>query len=91
MIFERQRNTSAAAHDLAHQLSAAARPTNDLPDRGADLHQGADSAVNLLAPEIAFMLQALRVGQQGRIEDGGTRAPGEWAASIAAPLPGKRR
>ena len=68
-MLDRQRNT-AAAHDLAHQLAATARPTHDLPDRRAGLGQAADGVIGLLPPQISFVLQALGMAQQGRVDDG---------------------
>jgi hypothetical protein len=54
--------TTAAAHDVTHQLAAATGTANDLLDRRTLLGQGSDDAMGLFPPQITFVLQALGMG-----------------------------
>jgi hypothetical protein len=53
-----------AANDPPHQLSTVPQSKDDLLDRRAVLGQGENCCIDLLPPQIAFVLQAFRGGEQ---------------------------
>jgi hypothetical protein len=59
-----------AAADLANEFTAVARPTDDLLERHSVPNQHRDGGINLLAPQIALILQSFRTGEQLRRDRG---------------------
>lgn len=52
-----------ASHDQAHQLAAAARSTDDFPDRCAVGRQFRDNGVRFLAAKVALVLETFGTGE----------------------------
>jgi hypothetical protein len=57
---------------VAHDLSAVASSLGNLLDRDALANQSQDRRIGCFAPQISFILHALGIGQERRVDDGHT-------------------